>query len=80
MNTTKYMPNIHLFSFTIVYRSGMRTRPISISFTRLSFSRFFETTAEEHSKRHRSVGAEAKEETLGVGQRIFVCVELCWQR
>jgi len=41
---------------------------------------FFQTTTGEHSKRHRSVGAEAKEETLGVVQRIFVSVELSWQR
>jgi hypothetical protein len=46
-----------LFSFTIVYRSGcVRDRSVYPS-PDLGFSRFLQTTAEEHSKRHRSVGA-----------------------
>ena len=76
MNTTKYMPNIHLFSFTIVYRSGcVRDRSVYPSPEPASVG-FFQTTTGEHSKRHRSVGAETKEETLGVGQRIFASIEL----
>lgn len=46
MNTTKYMPNIHLFSFTIVYRSGCaRDRSVYPSPEPASVG-FFQTTTE----------------------------------
>lgn len=76
MNTTKYMPNIHLFSFTIVYRSGCaRDRSVYPSPEPASVG-FFQTTTESTVNVIDLLEQEATEETLGVGQRIFASIEL----
>ena len=77
MNTTKYMPNIHLFSFTIVYRSGCaRDRSVYPSPECQLQSVFFRQRLESTVNVIDLLEQEATEETLGVGQGIFASIEL----
>ena len=76
MNTTKYMPNIHLFSFTIVYRDGCaRDRSVYPSPEPASVG-FFRQRLRSTVNVIDLLKQEATEETLGVGQRIFASIEL----
>jgi hypothetical protein len=75
MNTTKYMPNIHLFSFTIVYRIGCGPdRSVSPSPDSASVG-FFRQRLRSTVNVIDLLEQEATEETLGVGQRIFASIE-----